>query len=67
MKRSYEKESAFMAAWLSSSKQLCMSVISEPCSSSSQVEVSPNHVLRLNDEAVYDNNHDDDYDHLASK
>ena len=28
------------------------------------MQVSPNHVLKMNDEAVYDNDHDDDYDHL---
>ena len=64
MKRSLEKESAFMAAWLSSSKQPHVSVISEPRCSSSQVQVSPNDVSKLNDEAVYDNDHDDNYDHL---
>ena len=64
MKRSLEKESAFMAAWLSSSKQPHVSANSEPHSSSSQVQVSPNNVSKLNDEAVYDNDHDDNYDHL---
>ena len=31
---------------------------------SSQVQVSPNHMLNGNDDAVYDNDHDDDYNYL---
>ena len=53
-----------MATWLTSSKQPHVSVISEPCSLSSQVQVSPNHMLKLNDEAIYDNDHIDDCDHF---